>query len=332
MAKSRAILLSPFLISLLAFGFCLWTGLGNDVNICITTGCTLYQDFSVFGLSLWWYGAGAFALLALCAITGFSALGRGLAALFLFGDIVLLALMMITAPCVNCLLIAVFFGLSYIYFRKTDLLLLRSGDGEKSPRSILLLCWLFLFVINLGSVVRSQMEIWPILDENGEGRGRLFFSPSCRFCGEGINYFSGKVYMAFYPVADNDSDIYRIARMMELLDQGSNIAEALAQSADFSIPDFFSSIKPKILILRLRLLINKAHVLSAGSQGVPFIEYLGLPPEIKKQIRDDLIPKGDAGYEKQSSSSKGPGDFRDPSLPVEIGGQCGGLTPCPPAN
>lgn len=332
MTKSRTILLAPLLLSLLAFGFCLWTALGNDVNICVTTGCTLYQDFSVFGLSLWWYGSGAFALLALCAMAGFSVIGRILSALFLLGDIVLLILMMITAPCVNCLVIAVFFCLSYFYFCKADPQFLRSRDEEKPPRSILILCWLFLFVINLGAVARSQMEIWPILDENGEGKGRLFFSPSCHFCREGINYFSGKVYMAFYPVADNDTDIYRIAKMMDLLDQGYNVADALAKSADFAAPDFFSAIKPRLLILRLRLLINKAHVLSAGSPGVPFIEYLGLPPEIKKQGKDGLRENRDAAYGNQSSSANEERAIRDPSLPVEIGGQCGGMTPCPPAN
>lgn len=332
MTKSRAIPIAPLLTSLFAFAFCLWTALGNDVNICITSGCTLYQDFSVFGLSLWWYGVGAFALLTLCAVAGFSGLGRRFAALFLLGDIALLFLMMITAPCVNCLVIAIFFSLAYLFFRRADLTLVRIQAGEKSSRSVLLWCWLFLFVINLGAVAKSQMEIWPILDENGEGRGRLFFSPSCRYCGEGINYFSGKVYMAFYPVADNDTDVYRIARMMELLDQGANMAEALAQSVDFAIPGFFSSIKPDLLILRLRLLINKAHVFSAGSTGVPFIEYLGLPPEIKKQIKDDLSQNGRAESVRQASSSNESREFRDPSLPVEIGGQCGGVTPCPPAN
>lgn len=331
MTTSRAILIGPLLTNLIAIGFCLWTALGNDVNICVTTGCSLYQDFSVFGVSLWWYGSGAFSLLAICALLGFSVLGRGLSALFLLGDIALLLLMLLTAPCVSCLVVAVFFCVSYLYFRNSSYMFSKNREGDKRGPSILIWCWLFLFVINVGGVVRSQMEIWPILDESGEGKGRMFFSPSCRYCVEGINFLSGNIYMAFYPVADNDSDVYRIARMKELLAQGVNLSEALKQSSDFTAPGFFSFLKPDIMLLRFRLLINKAHVFSAGSQGVPFFEYLGLPPELRKRIESDSGQSVRPGA-GDPSRSEAAGEPRDHTLPVEIGGQCGDAVPCPPAN
>lgn len=331
MTKSRAILSGPLLTALIALAFCVWTALGNDVNICITTGCTLYQDFSIFGISLWWYGTAAFTILSFCALFGFSFAGRRLAALFLLGDTALLLLMLLTAPCINCLVVALFFCLSYLFFRNASLPQTQNGQG--SGRSLLIWCWIFFFVINIGAVVRSQMEIWPILDESGEGRARMFFSPSCHYCTEGIDYLSGHVYMAFYPVAENETDIYRIARMIELLDKGLNISEALAKSADFTVPSFFSSLHPKFLLLHFRLLINKAHVFSAGSQGVPFFEYLGLPPEVRKQIENKATQGRLAGEEGSSSNSNEDGrEYRDPTLPIDMGGQCGDLVPCPPTN
>lgn len=331
MTKSRVILTGPLLLSLLAVAFCLWTALGNEVNICVTAGCSLYQDFTVFGVSLWWYGTVAFSLLAICALLGLRLFGRRLAALFLLGDVVLLLLMLLTAPCVNCLIVAALFCLVYLSFRGASSLSAKN-EPEKRAIPVIIWCWLAFFVINLGAVARTQMAIWPILDESGEGRGRMFFSPSCVHCVEGIKYFSGKVYMAFYPVAENDSDIYRIARMRELLDQGMNLAEALAQSEEFTEPGFFSSLQPEFLILRFRLLINRAHVLSAGSPGVPFFEYLGLPPETRKLIEDHASGTRSSKARTSPEETEPDRSFRDPSLPIELGGQCGGMTPCPPAN
>ncbi len=160
----------------------------------------------------------------------------------------------------------------------------------------------------------------------------MFFSPSCRYCVEGIDNLSGNVYMAFYPVEDSDTDIYRIARMKELLDKGLNISEALRQSADFTVPGYFSFLRPDLLLLRFRLLINKAHVYSAGSQGVPFFEYLGLPPEIKKKIQNNSDHNKNPGSDNLSLNKDAESGLRDPDLPIEIGGQCGGVVPCPPAN
>ena len=115
--------------------------------------------------------------------------------------------------------------------------------------------------------------------------------------------------------------------MMELLDQGHSIAEALTQSADFSVPGFFSNIKPDMLLLRLRLLVNKAHVFTAGSHGVPFFEYLGAPPELMAKIRAER-------ENKNPKKVEAPEIGKNDALPAEIldSGQCVGNQPCPPVN
>ncbi len=107
MKQSREILTGPLCIALLAAAFCIWSAFGNAVNFCAATGCLLYQDFTVGGISLWWLGTGSFAALGLLALLGAAAPGRLLAGLTLLGDICLLLLMALTAPCVSCLVAAV---------------------------------------------------------------------------------------------------------------------------------------------------------------------------------------------------------------------------------
>ena len=70
MKQSREILTGSLCVTLLAAAFCVWSAFGNDVNFCVTAGCSLYQDFTVGGVSLWWLGTGTFALLALLALLG----------------------------------------------------------------------------------------------------------------------------------------------------------------------------------------------------------------------------------------------------------------------
>lgn len=330
MKKMNAILTGPFFLALLATAFCVWSALGNDVNICVTTGCTLYEDFSIGGISLWWFGAGAFAFLAILAILGQSAAGRLFAGLFLLGDICLLLLMALTAPCVSCLVAAVFFALCYWLFRHAGA---STQKGAEPPRaSALLWIWLALFVVNLGQVARSQLDIWPILDESGEARANMFFSPSCRYCVEGINALSGNVEMAFYPIADSSEDVYKLAKMVECLDKGMNLAEAMGQSQDAVSPGLWANFSPGMLLLRFRLLRNKAHVLAAGSRGVPFFERKGLPPDVLAKV-EEREKRSISRLQSPGYGNTEPGGLPDATLPVDMGGgQCGPGMPCPPGT
>lgn len=321
MRKTSAILGKALIAALLGTVFCVWSALGNDVNFCVTTGCTLYQDFNIVGLSLWWIGTGAFVLLVACALFGQAGAGCFFAGIFLAGDIALLLLMALTAPCISCLVVACLFALSFLFFRKYAFALSASFF---STGSLLLWTWLALFVVNVGQAARSQIDIWPILDESGDARGRMFFSPSCRFCVEGINALSGNVHMAFYPVAENEEDIYRLVKIRELLEQGENLADAVAKSEDTPAPGFFSRLSPELLYFRFRLLCNKAHVYSAGSRGIPFFEYLGLPPDVRKMVESRNSP-----FIRKNAPPTPPGGG-DPNLPAELlDGQCGGGMPCP---
>ncbi len=312
MKQSREILTGPLCIALLAAAFCIWSAFGNAVNFCAATGCLLYQDFTVGGISLWWLGTGSFA------------------ALSLLGDICLLLLMALTAPCVSCLVAAVFFALTYLTFRQAEQRQARVR-GIQPRRSVLLLVWLLLFTVNVGAVARAQTTVWPITE------GAEDACPSCR---EGVNILSGHVDVAFYPLAENDNDVYRTAQMRRLLDTGMSLADALAQSLNVAPPRGFAALSPDLLWLRFRMLRNKAHVFSAGAQTVPFFEYHGLPGMLV-QARQDRQPASSASSRTDSRADMPASSARDDqngaqagqdaTLPLDpqVAGQCGGASPCP---
>lgn len=324
MTKSHAVLAGPLVIGLMAVAFCIWSALGNDVNICVTTGCTLYEDFSIAGISLWWIGTVAFSVLCVCAILGQVSLGCWLSGLFLLGDICLLLLMSLTAPCVSCLVVALFFALCYFYFRRQSRDA-NTPNGMPQRASVLLWAWLCLFIVNIGLVARSQLDVWPILEESGDGNLRMFFSPTCKYCIEGVNQLSGNINVGFYPVADNEADVARINKMITLLNDGSSMAEALGQSRDATFSGFWDAYAPAALVLRFRLLRNKAHLFGQGSQSVPFFERKGLPPSLMAKARKD------ASGSHPPSAQTAPPLGTDPALPAELQetGYCGAGKPCP---
>lgn len=321
MTRTHAILTGPLLLSIFGIAFCVWTALGNEVNFCVTTGCTLYQDFTIWGVSLWWYGTGALTALLVCALFGLSSLGRVLAAIFLFGDLCLLMLMAVTAPCISCLCIGLVFAIEYFLFRRVCLL------QRSSVRfSLLLIVWGVFFLIICGQVVRSQFTIWPILDESGQPRSRMFFSPSCPHCVEGIRTLSGNIDMAFYPVADNPMDVYRLVRMQKLLEEGESLIEALEQSRDVVDLGFWGDLDPEVLVMRFHLLCNRAHVLGSDSPGVPFFEYLGLPPYARetKAASDGWTAPDPASFNTGLASTLPP--------ELETSSQCIQGDPCEPGQ
>lgn len=342
MNRSHAILAGPLFFALLGTAFCVWSALGNDVNFCVTTGCTLYQDVTVAGFSLWWFGTAAFGILAALSLLGLAGLARRIAALAVFADIFLLLLLALTAPCISCLVAALLFALTYLLLRREPAAQGRIL-GQKRRHSLLLWVWLALFVVNAGAVLRSQTDVWPILDESENAVTRMFFSPSCRYCIEGVNALSGKVDVAFYPLAETEADVWKVAHMRQLLDKGLNLAQALAQSQNITASPGLSAWRPDMLLLRFRLLRNKAHIFAAGSQGVPFFEQRGLPADLRERaerpqsgrsLADTQGARSVRGRTQTSGTAPLDDAPRDEHLPLDSGSslQCGGKVPCPPGS
>ncbi len=316
-------------LAALAAAFCIWSASGNEVNICVTAGCTLFQDATIAGLSLWWFGAGAFAALALAALLGAAWWGSLLAGLALLGDTGLLLLMAITAPCVSCLLAAVLFALLYAGFRQAAFRRRNAKPGSRPGRSVLLLAWGLLFVINVGTAVRTHMDVWAITDNGMEASVRMFFSPSCPSCKEGVTLLSGHVDVAFYPVAEHDADVYKTAHMLRLLHEGSSMAEALEGAQSVPERSGLEAFSPDLLLLRLRMLRNKAHVFLAGSQAVPFLEYQGLPAMLRNQGKSRSERGNSAPPPRPVTPPAPAGSSADLPLDPQIAGQCSGTAPCP---
>lgn len=311
--------------ALLGMLFCIWTALGNEVAFCVTAGCSLYQDLVIGGLSMWWIGTAAFGVLACLALLGAVPAGHFLAGLALLGDVFLLLLMALTSPCVSCLVVACFFALTYWLFDRAR----HRDDRRPQGRSFLLCVWLVLFVVNAGQVVRTQGEVWSISENPGQATVRMFFSPSCSACREGIDILSGSVDVAFCPVAENDADVVRVERMLLLLEQGKTLKEAVAACRDVEEPGPWAFLHPGQWGLRLRLQRNRAHIFNAGSRTVPFFEYHGLPAMLKKQARSSAPAR--AREPVIEFSPAGGQTFPDATLPLDpqVAGQCGGPAPCP---
>ena len=320
MKRTREILVGSLSVSLLATAFCLWSALGNGVNICMTAGCALYQDFTLWGISLWWGGVLVFAFLSSLALLGAASAGYAVSGLALLTDLLLLSVMALTAPCISCLAAAFFFAMTYLCFRKAAAV--QSGRTEQG-RSWLFFIWLLLFTVNLGAVARTQLSVWPITVGGEDVQVRMFFSPSCPSCRQGVESLSGRVDVAFFPLAENDDDVYRIAHMQTLLDTGRSPAEALAAVQETEAPGGLGVLKPGLLWLRFRMLCNKAHVFMAGAQTVPFLEFHGLPSSLS---RKDL-PRVQKNPPREFPAGL---DHTLPLEPLEplVSGQCGGVKPC----
>ena len=230
------------------------------------------------------------------------------------------------------------------------------GKGGPTRRSILVLCWLVLFLINAGASARLAASVWSISDPSGAPSVRVFYSPSCAACAQAIDALSGNVSVAFYPVAETPDDVYMVAAMREAVDSGHNMKEALEMAKKAENPGGFAAISPDMLWLRLRLLRNKAHVYLSGSQSVPFIEYHGLPsmlaakPDNKARRQSagrqeeaaaqDAAPRPSAsslplepvtgGLTPRGGNAATEGTFGSPDLFDDpVAGSCGGQTPCP---
>lgn len=329
MLRPRPFLAQPLLTSLLGLAFCVWSAFGNDFNFCVTAGCTLYQDTTVAGISMWWIGAVVFGLLGTLALAGIGGFGLFCSAVALLGDILLLTLLALTAPCLMCLIVAIFFALTYRGFRRAAQV--PGGLGRPSVNcgtSVLLAVWTVLFIVNVGAVLRSESGVWPMLGDENDAAVHLYFSPSCPSCREAVEALSGNVEVAFYPLGEGEVDVYKARAMEVALDKGQSMAEALAGAQGVTVPEsLWGRITPDLWGLRLRMLRNKAHVFGSGSSKVPFVEYRGLPSALAKAKKQEMTAPRTLPLAPVSPSAP-----LDDRLPKELdsltSGNCPGSKPC----
>lgn len=313
---------APLLAALLGVAFCAWSASGNALNLCVTSGCSLYQDLTVGGISMWWIGVAGFAALMLLALSGRPRLGLLGAGFALVLDACLLVLMMLTAPCAGCLVAGLLFALTYAAFRHAV-----PRRDPHLPRSALLMLWAVLCIINLAGIVRSELGTWPLYGSN-DAATHMYFSPSCSACREGIAALSGQANVAFFPVNEYDHDVITIALMEKALADGATMQSALTGALALENPaEQVQQYSFAMLRLRFRLLCNKARVFAAGAV-LPYFEFRGLPAALMHKDTGTVKSRPSA-----APSAGGPGASLDYTLPLDTGvaGSCGGpnAAPCP---
>lgn len=314
---------SAALLCVLGLAFCAWVYTGQAEEACFTAGCQLYQETSLAGVSLWVVGMAAFFLLGVLSLLGYAPLACALTFLGVFCDAFLLGLLLFTAPCLFCLIFAFLLFATYLVLRAS----LRMQGRSFSPVRFLVLCvWAFFFTCNVGVVLKTAAPEWAISENVEDANVHMYFSPSCTACRRGIETLSGSVDVAFFPVAESDWDIVRVTRMQEELAKGENMLDALTAASAVERPGSLELWRPHMVLLRLRLLVNKAHVYTSGGGRVPFFEYRGLPSFLREEHeRADLGHRDAVG----SSSAPGTGGVAD-LLGSSVSGYCtGGDAPCP---
>lgn len=306
-------------VSLAGLLFCLWVFFTGGEALCLTDGCTLFQDFRLAGVSLWQAGAVLFAVLLLLAFARLVQAAFFCAALALAADAVLLCIMIFTAPCVNCLIVGTLIALSFLAFRSEAM-------PREKERSALALVWGLLLVVNAGGVVRDLSEPWSPLPGTEQAAVHVYFSPSCRACQTLLSRSEDMKDAAWFPVPEDTRDIWVISAMEENLQKGMPLAEAVnaAQKAVPALPDFqqdqsfrFGLLRPGMLLLQFRLWQNHAHVLSAGSDRLPFLEFQGLPAF----LTEEPAPADTPAVPEEPSSGLFPG--------MNVAGFCDGTADSP---
>ena len=254
--------------------FCAAAGLGGADSLCVTQGCALYHSVQLFGFSLWWWGAAAFAFIGILCISGLLRYAFYVSFAALAVDCFLLAWMAASLPCINCLAAALLFLSLFLCLHKIV-------QGPQRLVSPLLCIWLMLFSPNVFTISQELLGPWAIRGSNTDPV-RVFFSPSCAACRTTLQEVlrNGERNLAFYPIAENDDDVLRLHSLQALLDSGEPFSKAFAASRDpLTAPDMTLT---EEISLRLQLMRNKLALARMGAPKIPVIVMIGMPPGFGK--------------------------------------------------
>ncbi len=213
---------TTLIIAALGVIFCVLSAFRVTDVLCVTQGCTLYQDIILWGISFYWFGALAFFILLSIEISPYRYYLNRTAAVFVLLDIPFLFIQVLLWPCAHCLIVALFFGLIFY----------ASLDKNQKWMNWLLGVWLLLFSVNVISVAKESLSPWPVYGDRS-AQIQLYFSPSCPSCHSMLDALLAKGEMtsriALYPIVKSASDIPKIMALEKRLKEGMPIQEALLQ-------------------------------------------------------------------------------------------------------
>ena len=242
---------------------------------CPGNGCHLFQDFSIHGVSLWWFGVAYFGVMTLICLRRATSAALAIAAAALVADAALLLVMLTTAACISCLGAGALIALLYFTLRRHAAI---KSIPELKP-SILLILWGGLFIAAVALAATEDMEPWRITGPDRAER-RVYFAPSCPACRDAVTVFAGSA--AFIPVAEKESDYAAVYGMHKALLGGKTLVEALDTVMQAKMNDTLA--EPPLLdslIFRLKLIRNKAEVMRLGFSQLPLIMINGMPQSLR---------------------------------------------------
>lgn len=337
LSRSHSLLPLPLLTCLVGVAFSVWNVVDAASVPCFSAGCTLYQNFALHGISLWWGGIVAFGVLSLLAFGGRAEIGRLLAGIGLWLDSLLFIVMLLTLPCFACMIVGILLACSYLAFVHASAQSRRRiGHSPEKFLSLPLGIWLICFLLLSGVSLNSFMQPWSIQlpQEGKDAVVHIFFSPSCTACRRLVMQLPQEQArnVAWYPVAEEEQDLAVIRALHQRLEEkkDTNVASALNASLTVSAPSTLDFFTPEMLFLRFRLWRNQASVLKSGGGILPFVAFRGVPAslihaeKVEKKPTSSL-PSGPASVYPESKENL------DATLPIDlnVAGMCGEGVPCP---
>ncbi len=280
---------ATFAFTFLGIVFSLLNIFDTSEILCLTSSCEVFSEFTLFGISLWIYSAVFFGFLfGLLCIKKFL-LVFILASIGLLGDMFLLALMLVTAPCFSCLIIALILALVTIASYKTCF--------TNKYIFIFVGLWFLLFLVNAGAIIKASTMPYAIYmneihKENPmQASMRIYFSPSCSACSDLVDLLGSAEAtkandIVWLPVAEASEDVAKVVEMQKYIHEGDSLKlalEKIKQEAQTSSNDTMQSSFITDFFMQAKLLINQSRLHAAGTNRIPFIEYTGVPAFLTKK-------------------------------------------------
>lgn len=246
-----------------------------------TDSCSIFANFTIMGVSLWWFSAFFFMLILILSLFGFAYLIRLLTAIALTVDICLLFVMLNTSLCVLCICAGILVACSYYAVRYEN-----RRPLEPYPKTVLLNLWCILFVLLLGSSINANQQGISFAKVENPSTN-IFFSPSCPACKKILMAEAENKNIAWFPVEENENDIWRIMFMQERINAGDTVYQALVKAEEKKPEEkieLMDMLRWKYFVVQYKVWKNTA-IVRRRTSVVPYIEVFGVPKEYDKPIK-----------------------------------------------
>nr|CBX27905.1 hypothetical protein N47_G32290 [uncultured Desulfobacterium sp.] len=245
--------------SVAGFIYCLINFLWPDSLLCSSQGCKIYAKFTFLRLSYYHYGAGYFIFLSSFYLYGYRKNSfKFFDRLLVFGIVINCGLLIWQAlfmPCPSCITVAALLGfIFFIHFHNKQMPL--------KP------VWTFCFLLALFSIFKTGILNPKPIYGSSDAPVKLFISPGCSACLEMLGDIQQNTYLlsktAIFPVAKNNSDVIKLLKFRKMIENGTELKDAVDRLNDFSGSD-------DSLFIRTISWINKAYLVRNGYSQVPVL-------------------------------------------------------------